>query len=121
MAQGVAAVRCEGLKVFLHVGGVHHANDGLLEEIDNCPGRGAATEHLKKRKERLGMQPPPVDHEQWVSYTGREFESMNGGQAESMSVILEVGARSTLRSGSEPGNGRRERLGFRSRIPRTTI
>ena len=54
----------EGLKVFLHVGGVNHANNALLEEIDNCPGRRAATEHLKKRKERLGMQPPPVDHAQ---------------------------------------------------------
>ena len=38
------------------------------------------------------MQPPPFEHEQWVSYTGYEFEAMDGGQAESIPVILEVDA-----------------------------
>ena len=78
--------------MFLHVGGVNHANDDLLEEIENCPGRIAAAQHLKTRKELLGMQPFPFEHEQWVSHTGYELEAMNGGQAESIPVILEVDA-----------------------------
>ena len=64
----------------------------LLEEINNCLGKRAAARHLKKRKERLGMQPSPVDLEQWVPYTGREFEAMNGGEADHIPVILEVDA-----------------------------